>query len=150
MATTNRRANNRSNYAYGYSKSGMSYLKVLLCLAMVDTPALASHVRKQINLLNKYMVVDASHNILKFNKHVSNLMAQLTAQNKTSTDLVTNLFTAYCACTNREFCTYIDAKETQYEEETDFTAKHLMDLAQLPLCLRHYAFCCLYGQRYPV
>ena len=54
------------------------------------------------------------------------LLDQLSAQGKTSTDMLLNLFSIYLLTQDRSFVAYIDKKLELYDEGTDMSPNQLM------------------------
>jgi hypothetical protein len=69
--------------------------------------------------------------ISKFNLHAGNLKLSLAARGEVSTDLTTNLMTAYKTVKDHAFNSYIVKKEEQYDEgNEDLPPERLMHLAE--------------------
>ena len=54
------------------------------------------------------------------------LVDGLKSRGETTTDLLTNLFKGYLACSDRDFCDYITRKQDAWEEGTDIQPDRLM------------------------
>jgi hypothetical protein len=100
---------------------GVTYLKLLLQKAEVDTRATAAHIRRNLNQLNIYMVKEAKHNIVQFNQHVNEQLSILSSRGESSNDIIINLFTGYLACSDKKFIEYIEKCQDEYEEGVDIT-----------------------------
>ena len=120
----------KDDFVVNGTKSGLALFKVFLATAKVNTRAVASNICKQLTRLDEFMANTAKHNIGVFNNHVAKLIHQLTARNKTSTNTVTNLFTAYCSCPDAEFHAFICCKDEKYKSGKPYSAQSLMDKAK--------------------
>jgi len=123
-------ANEESSYLVMNKTCGVTYLKLLLQKAEVDTRATASHIRKNLTQLDIYMESEAKHDIRKFNQYVKDQLHTLSSRGETSSDILTNLFTGYQACTDKKFVEYIDKYKDEYEEGEDITYETLMAKAE--------------------
>ena len=102
----------------GKYASGNLLLKVLVRESHLDTNAPTYRIRTQFSSLDEYMMIIIS-NIGKFNFHVQTLMGFLTAQDETSTDLLTNLFKGYAKFSEkRSWLTWPVNKRTMRMERT--------------------------------
>lgn len=109
-------------------RAGPCLLKVVITLSYLDSNATTKLIREQISNLDEYMVkVDS--NIEKFNYHVRDLTDSLTARGEETQDLLANLFKGYAAASDEKFVQYIEMKEAEYDEGTNYTSAQLMDLA---------------------
>ena len=109
---------------------GVTYLKLLIQKAEVDTRATAAHIRRNLTQLNVYMLKEAKHNIIKFNQHVSEQISALASRGETSNDIIINLFTGYLSCSDKKFVEYIEKCQDEYEDGADITYQSLMHKAE--------------------
>jgi len=103
-------------------------LKIMLRESHIDCNATVATIRKSLSKLDDYMA-KCGHNVVAFNTCVNSLIEGLSARGKTSTDLLTNLFVGYLACSDQEFRNYIKDKENKHEEGEDLSYQELMLLA---------------------
>jgi hypothetical protein len=82
---------------------GVTYLKLLIQKAEVDTRAKASHICRLLTQLDIYMVKDAKNDITAFNEHVHEQMNALSARGETRNDIIINLLRGYMACSDKKF-----------------------------------------------
>jgi hypothetical protein len=85
-----------------------------------------SVIRLQLTQLDEYMPQVAS-NILKFNRHVQELMTALHARGATTQDLLTNLFKGYKAASDKKFRLYVEHQESDYFDGLAITPQSLMN-----------------------
>jgi hypothetical protein len=52
--------------------------------------------------LDIYMVREAKHDINKFNKCINKKMSTLASRDEISSDIISNLFTGYTACSDKD------------------------------------------------
>jgi len=118
------------DYTIRATQSGILYLKVLLKEGAIGTRAAAANIRKKMASLDQYMVNTAKFNIQTFNRYVEQLQSELSNRGETSTDLLDNLFTAYCTVKDRPFNQHIEFLKNQYEFGQDITPTELMAQAK--------------------
>jgi len=123
-------ATEESKYHVNGHPCGISYLKLLLQKAEVDTRATASYIRRNLTQLHTYMQTDAKGDIKKFNQYVNDLMITLSSRGETSSDIIINLFTGYLACSDKKFVEYIEKCQDKYEDGASFTYQELMSKAE--------------------
>ena len=109
---------------------GVTYLKLLIQKAEVDTRATAAHIRRNLTQLNVYMLKEAKHDIIKFNQHVNKQISALASCGEISNDIIINLFTGYLSCSNKKFVEYIEKCQDEYEDGADITYQTLMQKAE--------------------
>ena len=109
---------------------GVSYLKLLLSKAEVDTRATASHIRRNWAHLDTFMKETANNDITMFNEHVCDNIKSLSSLGETSEDLMMNLFEGYLACVDKKFIEYVERMKDSYDEGADITAETLMTRAE--------------------
>ena len=95
----------------------------------MDTNATIKRITNQIANLPSYMQMIKS-DVPKFNLHVEDLTAQLSARGVESNELLINLFKAYKTCQDDVFTRYIEAKENSYDEGLELSAEDLMQIAK--------------------
>ena len=110
-------------------KSGTCYLKIIMMETQQDTNATSKYLRDNLREMDHY-IVKIDSDIIKFNDYVDEQIEGLTARGETTHDLLTNLFRAYKATSDKEFVRYIKDKETSYEDGTDMTSTQLMNMAK--------------------
>jgi hypothetical protein len=69
-------------------------------------------------------------NIIDLNMFVQTNKAALIARGETTDDLMVNLFKGYKKCWDKQFITWINAKEDAYNEGTAITTDELTELAK--------------------
>ena len=109
---------------------GVTYLKLLMQKAEVDTRATASHIRRLLTQLDTYMIKDAKNDISVFNDYVNDQMNTLATRGETSNDIIVNLIRGYMACTDKKFVEYIEKCKDNYEEGENITYQSLMAKAE--------------------
>ena len=82
--------------------SGACFLKLLITRCTVDTRLTVATIRRTLNNLDVYMG-SVEGDIEKFNLHVRVQRDALLSRGETSSDLLTNLFTAYDAVEDKVF-----------------------------------------------
>ena len=107
---------------------GSLLLKVIIRESHIDTNATTTAIRNKMSNLDDY-IATIGQDITKFNAYVKSLVTSLEARGETSTDLLSNLFKGYKACSDKEFVHYIKTKEEKYEEGEDIDINRLMLLA---------------------
>ena len=105
--------------------SGNLLLKIIVRESHLDTNATSTSIRTKLTELDSYLPT-IGHDIIKFNTYVKLLVDGLKSRCKTTTDLLTNLFKGYLACSDRDFCDYITRKQDAWEEGTDIQPDRLM------------------------
>ena len=108
--------------------SGLLFLKILIRESYLDSNATTSMIRTKLSNLDTY-IGQVGNDINKFNKYVQTLLEALNARGETTTDLLTNLFIGYAACSDKTFVKYIADKQADYEEGKDLEPNELMVLA---------------------
>jgi hypothetical protein len=106
--------------------SGFLLLRVIIRESHLDSNATTSVIRLQLTQLDEYMPQVAS-NILKFNRHVQELMTALHARGATTQDLLTNLFKGYKAASDKKFRVYVERQESDYFDGLAITPQSLMN-----------------------
>jgi hypothetical protein len=96
-------ANEEATYAQYGPPCGVTYVKLLLQQAEVDTRATASCIRKNLTQLDQYMLREAKNNITKFNNYVNDQRNTLSTRGESSNDIHITLLTGYTACSDRKF-----------------------------------------------
>jgi hypothetical protein len=110
-------------------RSGPCMLKVVIRESHIDTNATTRILREELNKLDTYMV-SIDSDIVKFNEHVKDLLEQLHARGQMTHDLLSNLFKAYKAASDKDFVSYINKKKDEYDEGQEIQPSKLMLLAQ--------------------
>ena len=105
--------------------SGNLLLKIIVRESHLDTNATSTSIRTKLTELDTYLPT-IGHDIIKFNTYVKLLVDGLRSRGETTTDLLTNLFKGYLACSDRDFCDYITRKQDAWEEGTDIQPDRLM------------------------
>ena len=123
-------ANEEQTYMSTGHPCGVTYFKMLIQKAEVDTRATASHIRRLLTQLDIYMVKDAKHNINTFNEYVNDQMNSLASRGETSNDILVNLIRGYLACSDKKFVEYIEKCKDSYEEGENMTYQSLMAKAE--------------------
>jgi hypothetical protein len=93
--TRNMLVNDQYIYTHAGTPCRITYLKLIIQKAELDTRATASYIRSQPTKLDVYMVKEAQHNFLNFNKHVNDLMNSLLTRGETISDIIVNLLRGY-------------------------------------------------------
>jgi hypothetical protein len=109
--------------------SGILSLKILIRESYLDSNATTSMIRTQLSNLETY-IGQVGNDVNKFNKHVQTLLEALNARGETTSDLLTNLFKGYAACSDKTFVRYIADKQAEYEEGQSFDPIELMVIAE--------------------
>jgi len=123
-------ANEEATYTQHGPPCGVTYLKLLLQRAEVDTRATASYIRKNLTQLDQYMSREAKNNITKFNKYVNDQLNTLSTRGESSNDILINLLTGYMACSDRKFTEYIEKWKDEYEDGEHVCHLDLMQKAE--------------------
>jgi hypothetical protein len=123
-------ATEESKYHINGHPCGVTYLKLLLQKAEVDTRATALYIQRNLTQLHNYMQTEAQGDITKFNQYVNDLMTTLSSRGGTSSDIIINLFTGYMACSDKKFVEYIEKCQDDYEDGAHFTYQELMSKAE--------------------
>lgn len=131
-------ANESSKFTIGTPETpcGISYLKLLLSKAEVDTRATSAQVRRNLTRLDEYMVTIADNDIIKFNNYVRNQMARLSSREAGDFDIITYLLDGYRACTDKKFSQYMEDQNDAYNEGAEFTVETLMVKAETKFATR--------------
>ena len=132
-ATKTRMAMDTEQYMYGANNDvpcGISYLKILLSKAQVDTRATTNHIRNSLRSLDTYMVNVAKHNIVAFNDYVKEQILDLQAHGETTSDILVNVLIGYKACTDVEFKEYVRKQYDRYIDGEDLMHETLMTKAE--------------------
>jgi hypothetical protein len=108
--------------------SRLLFLKILIRESYLNCNATTSMIRTKLTNLDTY-IGQVGNDIGKFDKYVQNLLEALNARGETTTDLLTNLFKGYAACSDKAFVRYIAEKQDDYEEGKNIDATELMILA---------------------
>jgi hypothetical protein len=111
-------ANEEAIYTLNGPPCGITYLKLIIQKAEVDTCASASYIRRNLTQLDHYMLKEANNDITKFSEYVNDQLNTLAIRGETSTDIIINLLTGYLACSDRKFTEYIEKCKDEYEEGT--------------------------------
>ena len=110
--------------------SGLCFLKVVIRKSYLDSNATMGMIREQLSALDLYMPT-IGNDITQFNNHVTRLENALRARGEKTLDLLTYLFKAYNACTDKEFVKYIRDIQTDHEMSSKpISAKMLMSQAE--------------------
>jgi hypothetical protein len=117
-----------NKYTIGDDCDGLLYFKVIVGLAHIDTRATVTMIRRRLCALDT-KITDVQDNIVELNAFVKAQQDALTARGEKTEDLLVNLFTAYMACSDQEFLTWVKEKENQYNEGANFSPEELMTLA---------------------
>jgi len=118
----------RNEYVINGGYSGICLLKVIIREGHLDTNATTSMIRTKLSNLDTY-IHTVGNDITKFNGYVRMLQDTLRARGETTSDLLTNLFKGYAACSDKNFVDYIRRKQERYDEGDELTATMLMNLA---------------------
>jgi hypothetical protein len=106
--------------------SGALLLRVIIRESHLDSYASTTVIQQELSRLDDYMTSVGS-DIFKFNQHVQSLVAALAARDATTHDLLTNLFVAYKAASDKTFREYAAQIESDIEDEKyALTAQQLM------------------------
>ena len=97
---------NEELYKFGRRQGGACLLKVLIRESYLDSNATSSMIRIKLANLDEY-IVQVKHDIEKFNSYVKVLVETLRARGEITSDLITNLFQAYVACSDQQFVIHI-------------------------------------------
>ena len=108
--------------------SGNLLLKVIIRESHLDTNATTQNIRSKLNNLDTY-VASIGNDITKLNSYVKILCLNLAARGEKTEDLLTNLFRAYLAVSDKTFVQYISRKLEEYEEGAKIDSTRLMQLA---------------------
>ena len=108
--------------------SGLCLFKVLVRESHLDSNATSGMIRTKLTNLDSYLE-EVGNDIVKFNGHVTMLLDSLKARGETTHDLLTNLFKAYAACSDKNFVKYISDRQTEWEDGKDMTSSQLMEKA---------------------
>ena len=120
---------NEELYKFGRRQGGACLLKVLIRESYLDSNATSSMIRIKLANLDEY-IVQVKHDIGKFNNYVKVLVETLRARGETTSDLITNLFQAYAACSDQQFVKHIADVQSQWEDnEKPLTEVQLMEKA---------------------
>ena len=115
-------------YIIGELDSGNLLLKVIVKESHLNTNSTST----SMSICTKLTVLDTylrtiNHDITKFNTYVKLLVDDgLRSRGETTTDLLTNLFKGYLACSDKDFCDYITRKQDTWEEGMDIQPDRLM------------------------
>jgi hypothetical protein len=117
-------------YAVGNPKlpSGLCLFKVLVRESYLDSNATSGMIRTKLSNLDAY-IHQTGNDIVKFNGYVRTLLDALTARGESTSDLLTNLFKGYAACSDKNFVKYISDKQSEWEEGKALTSQQLMGYA---------------------
>jgi hypothetical protein len=96
--------------------SALLFLKVIIRESHIDTHATVASIRTKLSNLDEY-IVTINSDITKFNQYVYLLVNALKARNKTTDDLLINLFKGYLCASDKTFVAYIQRKQEKYEDE---------------------------------
>ena len=118
----------RNEYVIGGGYSGICLLKIIIREGHLDTNATTSMIRIKLSNLDTY-IHTVGNDITKFNGYVRMLQDTLRARGEMTSDLLTNLFKGYAACSDKNFVDYIRRKQERYDEGDELTATMLMNLA---------------------
>ena len=91
----------------------------------MDTNASKRHIRHNLSTLDSY-IPGISHDIIKFNIYMKQLVEELDANGKTTSDLLDNLFKAYQTVPDHTFSRYISSKEDMFDDGENMTPDSLM------------------------
>jgi hypothetical protein len=100
----------------GEKPSGALLLRVIICKSHLDSYASTTVIWQELSRLDDYMKSVGS-DIFKFNQHVQSLVTALAARDATTHDLLTNLFVAYKAASDKTFHEYAAHIESDIEDE---------------------------------
>jgi hypothetical protein len=117
-------ANEEATYTQHGPPCGVTYLKLLLQQAEVDTRATASCIRKILTQLDQYMLREAKNNITN-DQHNT-----LSTRGESSNDILITLLTGYMACSDRKFTEYIEKWKDEYEDGEHLCHLDLMQKAE--------------------
>jgi hypothetical protein len=106
--------------------SGLLLLRVIIRESHLDSNATTSVIGLQLTQLDDFMP-QVNSNILKFNRHVQELMTALHARGATTQDLLTNLFKGYKAASDKKFWPYVERQESDYFDGITITPQSLMN-----------------------
>lgn len=110
---------------------GPAYLKVLLDLSMVETPATIRQLRENLLRLEDKIEDTFKSNIVDFNQYVSVQLRHLAARGETTHDLLNSLLTAYLRVNDNNFKKYIMSKKDDHDDgTTPLSPERLMFLAK--------------------
>ena len=111
-------------YTIGELGSGNLLLKIIVRESHLDTKATSTSIHTKLTELDTYLPT-IGHDITKFNIYLKLLVDGLKSRGETTTDLLTNLFKGYLACSDRDLCDYIARKLNAWEEGTDIQPDRL-------------------------
>ncbi len=110
--------------------SGVALLNVILIReSHLDTNATTNQIRTKLSSLDTYITTIDS-DIGRFNQYVKLLVQSLTARNKTTSDLLINLFKRYGAVSDEVFRAWLSRKQDDHEEGEKITPDKLMIAAK--------------------
>jgi hypothetical protein len=107
---------------------GITFLKVIIQRACVDTIATVTSIREAVSLLDNKMEETGS-NIKLFNEYVQGLINMLRARGEGTPEFITHLFKGYAAASDSDFVQYMKEKRNCYEEEQPMDTDSLMQSA---------------------
>ena len=123
---------NRANPGGATNQSGICCLKVLFDKAQAGARAVASTIRQELAELSTCLVDMAKHNIVVFNDHIKDRIAELKACGEQSNDLLLSLLKAHDSCTDQDFRSCIQQQKEQCDEgEINLTPDQLMPKAEM-------------------
>jgi hypothetical protein len=96
-------ANEEAIYTLNGPPCRITYLKLLIQKAEIDTRTTASYIKRNLTQWDHYMVKEANNDITKFNEYVNDQLNTLATRGEISTDIIINLLTGYLACSDRKF-----------------------------------------------
>lgn len=108
--------------------SGLLLFKVLVRESHLDSNATSGMIRTKLTNLDSHLE-QMGNDIVKFNGYVTMLLDSLKARGETTHDLLTNLFKAYAACSDKNFVRYIADRQTEWEDGKEMTPTQLMEKA---------------------
>jgi len=117
----------RGEYTIANLPCGAALLKIIIHESHVDTCSTVLHVWEKLSSLNTY-IATISYDIGKFNAYVKDLVNSLMARGQITKDLLAFLLKAYKNL-DKDFCDYIHAKQSKYEEGHNLNPNILMTQA---------------------
>jgi hypothetical protein len=105
-----------SQYKAKVLYSGNLLLKVVIRESHLDTNATSTSIRKQLSSLDTYLPT-IGNDITKLNQYVKLLVAGLQARGEKCEDLMHHIFKGYMACSDKNFVSYIQRKQEEYEDD---------------------------------
>jgi hypothetical protein len=108
--------------------SALCLFKIIIRESYIDSNATIRILREQLSSLPLHLE-KCNGRIPDLNQLVRTTVDQLAARGTSSSDLVANLFKGYLSSHDRNFVTYMEKKQEEFDEGTDIQPPFLMTLA---------------------